>query len=255
MAEGIELIEIAFKEAEGLAEDVVAEGMANIAEGEAENLALITTRESAEDFCRDVVQQGGTDAPSITATASRAANREVQTALEQTVVDGAAEEGVSNATTEVLNKPLRKGGKEALEDLTTDTLGSPERTSRLKADIANPPSRVRQIFEGIKNNWGKLLVSGCTVAVVVVWLSTGHTLQDLIDSVGNVIDDLGKNLIGALAGIARSLTDPIGTGIGGALKNVGISVAIAGGIALLVVAIYYGIRKARENTTGKSKIQ
>ena len=92
-------------------------------------------------------------------------------------------------------------------------------------------------------------------------------IGQLVKEIGNVCTEVAKDFIGALAGIGKNLffflffckiltsiffvgkalADPIGKGIGSAFKNVGIAVAIAGGIALLVVGIYFGVKKSKEN--------
>jgi hypothetical protein len=247
LAEGLERL--------GMSGEAIENGLKNLGEEATERIKLLTTRESGLNFGTNMGERGAIDGPSITATAERGANITVQNNIQILVINNAEREGLSTALAKVASEPLLPEGIKALNKLSTTVLEQADEIAKLKTALLKPPSGlVTEFFTGVKNNWGALLVSGVTIAVVTVWLANGGSLSDLIDAVGNVLDDTGKNLIGAIAGVATSLTEPIGKGLGGALKTVGVSVAIAAGVALLVVGIYYGVRKTRENTTGKSKI-
>jgi hypothetical protein len=202
--DGLELLAEALEGSEALAEDAVEDGLKNMAEDEAENIAKnIGTKESAEDYAGQMVEKGAKDSLSIGRTAGEGANREVADAVEQGVVDGAEKNGLATSTAEAAEKPMTQEAEQGVRDLADKTLSSPEETAKLKGDIANPPSKATKAWEWAKNNKGSILVGGVTVTVVVVWLATGHGIQDLIHAIANVLDDLGKNLIGALAGIGK----------------------------------------------------
>jgi hypothetical protein len=149
--------------------------------------------------------------------------------------------GTSGEFTFLGNEFWGKLIKNLLDDTNVETL-----TKQLKE-----PGRLDTILTGIKNNWGKLLISGVTFEVVTVWLATGGGIQDLVNAVANVVDDTAKNLIGALAGVAKSLTDPIGSGIGSALKTTGIILGVVVGIGLLIYVIYLIIKKVRADNAKK----
>lgn len=237
----------------GMAAEEAESVMVRVAEN-AEAKALIegsiATEESANGLTRDILEGGNGTAEDVSARTLQSADQKVVNKRLSEFLDKVEEKGLLSATADSVEKPMTKVGLDRVEEL-GPKLSDEEFVAKLKTALKKPTKLAKQIFQGIKKNWGKLLFTGVTLAVVITWLANGHGIQDLVVAAGNVVEDLGKNLIGAFAGVAKTIADPIGKGIGGVFKTVGTVVGIAVAVAVVVVGVYYVIKKVRENKNQK----
>jgi hypothetical protein len=223
-----------------LSEDVLREGAES----------LLTNR-SISGFSKDIIEVGGAEgSEAIAGSFTRGASKAVAEAVSENLVESSAQEGLNSAVNKLgaageFSPKGNEGWAKVVNLLLDDA-----KTSALKANLKDP-SIFEATLTGIKNNWGKLLIAGVTIEVVTVWLATGNGIQSLVDAVGNVITEIAKNLIGALAGVATSLTEPIGQGIGSTLKTVGIILGVVAGVGLLIYIIYLIIQKVRADKAAK----
>ena len=211
----------------------------------------VVTEATAQSIASDVAGAGARDAETTRSITTTAANRTVMNSAQEEVAAKAAAKGVSSAIDSFSGK-VSQSGQQVLQDLQTSVLSNTEALSDLRSALNKPiAGRASTMWEEIKQNWGKLLFAGLTTTVVIVWLATGHGLQDLISAVGNIVGDSAKNLIGAFRAIGEDLAKPLGEGAGSALKTVGIILGAVAGAALLGYAIYAIWKKAKEDKAKK----
>ena len=235
---------------QGVSKELMSEAISGIESPEliSSAAANLQTAKSAGDFTKDVVQKGVHDAKNILRNMTEAGNlaaiEPASAAMKAAAAD--ADVGIAGGVADLVNagSVSAKGGA-ALADV-AKTIADDTIAPTLRADLKTAPSWLEKIMTGVRDNYGKLLVAGVTSTVVIMWLATGHGLQDLFDAVENIVSETSKNLIGALAGIAHSLTDPLGKSLGSIMTTVGIVVAVLAGVALLGYGIYMGVKKSKE---------
>ena len=229
----------------GVAREVAEESFVNLKQEVKENLAnTIKNEVSAVNLLKGVPLD---DAESITEGLTTIADRTVADAEQKAVVESddlatAINRAAANAS------ELGKAGLKKIGDyLKTNT-------DKLISALKKPSSVAQAGFKYLSENFGKFVLGGCTIAVVVVWLASGGGIQDLINAIGSLLSDLGKSLIGALAGVAESLVGPLGAGAGSAIKTVGIIIGAIAGVILLAVGIYFIVKKVREDKEKQQKL-
>ena len=239
----------------GTSEKVMLEGLENCVKRVLdEGAEALTTNRSLTGYAKDVTEAGGAiGAESLTITFTRGASKELASKVTEELAAKAGQEGL-DAAVATLGRAgeFSTKGNVAWSKIVKSLL-SDETVSSLK-NYLKEPGLLSKTMTSIRNNWGKLLIAGVTVEVVSVWLARGGGIQDLVDAIGNVVTDVAKNLIGAIAGVAKSVADPIGKGIGGALKTTGIILGAVAGVALLIYVIYVIVKKSKADKAKNKKV-
>jgi|EP01047_Picozoa_sp_COSAG01_P026562 hypothetical protein len=126
-----------------------------------------------------------------------------------------------------------------------------QKTNEEITEAENNPEQGPKWHDELKKKSPQIVIAGLTIAGLTAWaIVTGFNPADdieaLLDGIAKAfsdpLSDTTKKLIGSTVGLAETLTKPIGSTI----KTVGIIFGVVAGLVILVVGIYYGIRKAKQ---------
>ena len=170
----MEELEAGLREGEGIAGDVAKDATENVSRDVAEDIDRdITTQESANNLASDVAENGDKNAEDLTNGIESSGNKKPVTAREADIADGAQKNGLQNKLNETVEQGNYTPDQKTSLEATSKGLDDPDKVEDLKNEVKNPSTKAKKFFESLKKNWGKLLVSGVTITVVVVWLARG----------------------------------------------------------------------------------
>ena len=170
----MEALEAGLRDAEGIAGDVAQDATENVSKDVAEDIDRdITTQESANNLASDVAENGDKNAEDLTNSIESSGNKKPVTAAEATIANKAEKNGLPDTLNETVENGNYTPDQKTSLRATSKGLDDPDKVAELKNEVKNPSTKAKQFFESLKKNWGKLLVSGVTITVVVVWLARG----------------------------------------------------------------------------------
>jgi len=233
-------------------------GVAIAAETEASANAIARSAELplfAEGFGADATALSPTFIESetgIVGSLDASGNKQLINATEAKVDDALAAGGDTDTTSAdiggIVDSPVPTTPNNITITLNTAAELGPTATA---AEITET-SKSSRIIDALNSKFAKYVLVSATV--LSVWTLGGkNSLDSFLLSLTNSLTETAKNLIGAMTSIAKSLTDPLGAGLGSAVKTILIIIGAVAGVALLGFAGYKIYQKVQADKAKKNK--